>query len=91
MHAVRIPTKRSTRCNGPHAVQQLEGRDHNVANSDADTIRRAYDAFALGDMDTIRSDAFAADIRWHQGGRNQLPATTRGLMLSSVTFRRSLS
>jgi ketosteroid isomerase-like protein len=33
--------------------------------SDAETIRRGYEAFGRGDMDTLRTDVFAADIQWH--------------------------
>ncbi len=30
-------------------------------------------------MDAVRSEAFAADIRWHQGGRNQLAGDYEGI------------
>jgi ketosteroid isomerase-like protein len=42
-----------------------------TAANDTGVIRRGYDAFSRGDMDTIRNEVFAADIEWHQGGRNQ--------------------
>ena len=42
-----------------------------TAASDSDVIRRGYEAFSRGDMDTIRQEVFAADIHWHQGGNNQ--------------------
>ncbi len=30
-------------------------------------------------MDTIRSDSFTADIRWHQGGRSQIAGDYEGI------------
>jgi len=41
------------------------------AASDADLVRRGYEAFSRGDMDTLRRETFAPDIKWHQNGRNQ--------------------
>jgi ketosteroid isomerase-like protein len=41
-----------------------------AADSDADVIRRGYDAFERGDMDMLRADLFSADIKWHQSGRH---------------------
>ena len=49
------------------------------ASGDADTIRRAYEAFGRGDMDAIRAEAFTADIRWHQGGRSQVSGDYAGI------------
>ena len=50
-----------------------------AASSDADTIRRGYDAFGRGDMETLRNEVFAADIQWHQGGRNQTSGDYLGI------------
>lgn len=36
-----------------------------------DLVRRAYEAFAQGDMETVRS-AFADNIRWHVQGESPL-------------------
>ena len=48
------------------------------AQSNAEAIRKGYDAFSRGDMDALRSDLFSADIVWHQGGRNQTAGDYRG-------------
>jgi SnoaL-like domain len=50
-----------------------------AASSDADTIRRGYDAFGRGDMETLRNEVFADDIQWHQGGRNQTSGEYEGI------------
>jgi ketosteroid isomerase-like protein len=41
------------------------------AQSNAEIMRRGYEAFSRGDMDMLRNELFAADIVWHQSGRNQ--------------------
>jgi ketosteroid isomerase-like protein len=48
------------------------------AQSNAEAIRKGYEAFSRGDMDALRNDLFAADIVWHQGGRNQTAGDFRG-------------
>jgi len=35
-----------------------------------ETLKRGYEAFAKGDMETLRSELFQPDIVWHQGGDN---------------------
>jgi ketosteroid isomerase-like protein len=40
-------------------------------------IRDGYAAFAKGDFETL-NDLFAEDVRWHEGGRNQLAGDYRG-------------
>jgi ketosteroid isomerase-like protein len=49
------------------------------ATADADVIRRGYEAFSRGDMDSLRKDVFAPDVRWHQGGRNQTAGDYDGI------------
>jgi ketosteroid isomerase-like protein len=48
------------------------------AQSNAEAMRKGYDAFSRGDMDALRSDLFSPDIVWHQGGRNQTAGDYRG-------------
>jgi hypothetical protein len=48
-----------------------------TAQDNAGTIRSGYEAFAKGDLDTVRQ-LFAPDIRWHIGGRSQLAGTYTG-------------
>lgn len=40
-------------------------------------VRKAYQAFATGDMATL-NELFADDIVWHAPGRNELAGTFRG-------------
>jgi ketosteroid isomerase-like protein len=37
--------------------------------SDIDTIRRGFDAFAKGDMETLRNEVFTPDAVWHVPGK----------------------
>ena len=48
------------------------------AQSNAEAMRKGYDAFSRGDMDMLRNELFTADIVWHQGGRNQTSGDYRG-------------
>jgi uncharacterized protein len=48
------------------------------AQSNAEMIRRGYEAFSRGDMDALRNEIFTQDIVWHQGGRNQTSGDYRG-------------
>lgn len=49
------------------------------AATDAEVIRRGYDAFSRGDMDTLRREVFAPDVQWHQGGKNQTSGDYNGV------------
>jgi uncharacterized protein len=42
-----------------------------MGHPNEDLIRRGYDAFSNGDMDTLR-ELFHPEIVWHAGGRSQL-------------------
>jgi uncharacterized protein len=48
-----------------------------MAHPNEDLVRRAYGAFATGDMDTL-NELFADDIVWHAPGRNEIAGTFRG-------------
>jgi hypothetical protein len=41
-------------------------------------IRRMYDCFNRGDLDTIRNEIFAADLVWNLPGRHPLAGTKNG-------------
>ena len=49
-----------------------------MAHPNEDVVRRGYDAFATGDMDTLGS-LFADDAVWHVQGRNPLAGDYRGV------------
>jgi uncharacterized protein len=55
------------------------GRDMEttMAHANEDLLRRGYDAFARGDMDTL-DELFADDIGWHAAGDNPLAGDYRG-------------
>lgn len=48
-----------------------------VAHPNEDLLRRGYEAFGSGDIDTVMA-LFADDIVWHVGGSNQLAGDYRG-------------
>jgi ketosteroid isomerase-like protein len=48
-----------------------------MAHPNEDLLRRGYEAFSSGDMQTL-GELFAVDIVWHVGGRNQLSSDYRG-------------
>ncbi len=68
-----------------------------MAHPNEDLLRRGYDAFIAGDMDTVLS-IYADDITYHVGGANQLTGEYKGaqevmgflgqvMELSGGTFR----
>ena len=48
-----------------------------MSHPNEDLIRRGYDAFSRGDMDTLR-ELFHPDIVWHAPGRSQLAGDPPG-------------
>jgi uncharacterized protein len=61
-------------------VRRIEQRERggNMGHPSEDLIRRGYDAFSRGDMDTLR-ELFHSDIVWHAPGRSQLSGDHRGI------------
>ena len=49
-----------------------------MAHPNEELIRKGYEAFGKGDMDTIRG-LFADDIVWHAPGRSQFSGDFRGV------------
>ena len=49
-----------------------------MGHPNEDLIRRGYDAFSSGDMDTLR-ELFHPDIVWHASGRSQLAGDHQGV------------
>ena len=49
-----------------------------MGHPNEDLIRRGYDAFTRGDMDTLR-ELFHPDIVWHAPGRSQLAGDHQGV------------
>jgi uncharacterized protein len=48
-----------------------------MAHPNEDLLRRGYEAFSTGDLNTVFS-LFADDMVWHNGGSNQLTGDYRG-------------
>jgi uncharacterized protein len=49
-----------------------------MAHPNEDLVRRGYDAFSKGDMDTLR-DLFHEDASWHVPGRGALAGDYEGI------------
>jgi uncharacterized protein len=49
-----------------------------VAHTNEDLIRDAYAAYARGDIDTLRQDFLAEDVRWHFPGSSPLAGHHQG-------------
>jgi len=60
-----------------------------VGHPNEQLVRRGYDAFSRGDMQTLR-DLFHPDIVWHAPGRNQLSGDHRGVDAVLGYFGRSM-
>ena len=44
----------------------------------AQVVRKGFDAFGRGDLDTLRNEVFTEDTVWHVGGRSQLSGDYTG-------------
>jgi uncharacterized protein len=49
-----------------------------MAHPNEDLVREGFAAFGRGDMDALRKQFFADDIRWHVPGRNPLAGDYEG-------------
>jgi len=52
--------------------------DEALEDSPAAIVRRGYDAFAAGDLETLRG-LFSPDVVWTENGRSELAGTYRGV------------
>jgi uncharacterized protein len=59
-------------------VSTATARGATMGHPNEDLIRRGYDAFSRGDMDTLR-ELYHPDIVWHAPGRSQLAGDHRGV------------
>jgi ketosteroid isomerase-like protein len=50
-----------------------------VAHPNEDLVREGFAAFGRGDMDAVRKQFFAADVRWHAPGRSPLAGDYEGI------------
>ncbi|HEX2088334.1 MAG TPA: nuclear transport factor 2 family protein [Actinomycetota bacterium] len=44
----------------------------------AEVVRKGFEAFGKGDMDTLRNEVFTEDTVWHVGGRSPIAGDYRG-------------
>ncbi len=49
-----------------------------MAHPNEELVRKGYDAFSRGDMDTLRNEIFAPDIVFHVPGNSPLAGDYRG-------------
>jgi len=60
-----------------------------MAHPDEELVRRGYDAFSRGDMETLR-EVFHPQLVWHSPGRNQLAGDHRGVEAVLGFFGRTM-
>jgi ketosteroid isomerase-like protein len=53
-------------------------REHAMAHPNEDLVRRAFAAYARGDIGALQGEFFAPDIRWHFPGRSALAGHHEG-------------
>ena len=49
-----------------------------MQNENYELMRRGYEAFMAGDMDTLKNEIFAPDIVWHTPGNNPISGDRNG-------------
>jgi uncharacterized protein len=50
-----------------------------MAHPNEELLRRGYDAFIAGDMETLKKEIFAPDIVWHTPGNNPTSGDRNGV------------
>ena len=70
-------------------VSNSEGKGAAMGHPNEDLIRRGYDAFSRGDMDTLR-ELFDPDIVWHAPGHSQLAGDHQGVDAVLSYFARTM-
>jgi uncharacterized protein len=60
-----------------------------MAHPNEELVRRGFDAFSKGDMDTLR-ELFDQDAVWHAAGRNPLSGDHRGVDAILGFFARTM-
>jgi uncharacterized protein len=63
-------------------------REDQVAHSNADLVRDAIEAFQRGDLDALRHQYFAEDIRYHIPGRSPIAGDYQGVAQVLAMFGR---
>ena len=58
-------------------MSQKTDKEPKMAHPNEDLLRRGYEAFAAGDIDTVLS-LFAHEIAWQSGGSNQTSGEYHG-------------
>ena len=60
-----------------------------MAHPDEDVVRRGYEAFSRGDIDTLR-ELFTEDVVWHVPGRSPLAGDHEGVDAVLAYFGQSM-
>ena len=50
-----------------------------MAHPNEDLIRKGFDAFSKGDMDVLRNEVFAADVKYHIPGKSPISGDYNGI------------
>jgi len=50
-----------------------------MAHPNEDLIRKGFEAFSTGDMDTLRNEVFAPDVKYHVPGKSPISGDYNGV------------
>ena len=50
-----------------------------MAHPNEDLLRKGYEAFGKGDMDTLRNEVFDSNIQWHVPGKSPIAGDFSGI------------
>ncbi len=50
-----------------------------MAHPNEDLVRKGFDAFSKGDMDVLRNEVFAADVKYHVPGKSPVSGDYNGI------------
>jgi hypothetical protein len=53
------------------------GKGVGMAHPNEDLVRKGFDAFSKGDMDVLRNEVFAADVKYHVPGKSPVSGDYR--------------
>jgi ketosteroid isomerase-like protein len=70
-------------------LSAVEGKGGVMAHPNVELVRKGFDAFSKGDIDTLRA-LFDQDSVWHTPGRNSLSGDHRGVDAILGFFARTM-
>ena len=57
----------------------IRGKGVGMAHPNEELIRRGFEAFSKGDMETLRNEIFASDVKYHVPGKSPISGDYDGI------------